>query len=324
MLDLGPIVGRVAELGYLGVTFFFVLSGFVLAWSAGEMAVQPWAFYQRRFARVYPLHLATTLVAGAAILATGGTVAATYWILCLLLVQAWVPSSTTYFALNPVSWSLACEAFFYALTPFLLRWAVQRSTRACVAAAAILCTFMAVIALIVLTYAPERDQDVWFSPWYSLGTFTAGITLALAIRRGATRFPSLPAAAAGVLGTVMLLITLSWNGGIGRTAATVLTLPAVLALIAAAAQRDLSGRDGWLRHRWMVRLGQWSFALYLIHKIIFKIVAEELPHASGPILTGMAVTVAIIASGVVYHCYERPLENLLRPGRTATGPNNPA
>ena len=48
------------------------------------------------------------------------TIAAGAWPLCLLLVQAWVPDPPTILALNPVSWSLACEAFFYLVTPTLI------------------------------------------------------------------------------------------------------------------------------------------------------------------------------------------------------------
>ena len=54
LVDLGSAAGRVAELGYLGVTFFFALSGFVLTWSASGRRLSPAAFFRRRFARVYP------------------------------------------------------------------------------------------------------------------------------------------------------------------------------------------------------------------------------------------------------------------------------
>ena len=60
----GPLAA-VFDQGYLGVTFFFVLSGFVLTW-----AIRPGSrtrdFYQSRFARIYPLYLATWAAAVAA------------------------------------------------------------------------------------------------------------------------------------------------------------------------------------------------------------------------------------------------------------------
>lgn len=55
-----PISGmtHVVGFGYIGVSFFFMLSGFILAWTAREVD-SPMQFYWRRFARVWPLHALT-------------------------------------------------------------------------------------------------------------------------------------------------------------------------------------------------------------------------------------------------------------------------
>ena len=45
---------KVASLGYVGVSFFFVLSGFVLTWS-GAAGLKPREFYRRRLARIAPV-----------------------------------------------------------------------------------------------------------------------------------------------------------------------------------------------------------------------------------------------------------------------------
>lgn len=63
--NIVPLPGAVAEFarfGYLGVAFFFVLSGFVLTWS-WRPTVDKRTFYWRRFARVYPLNVVTLLLA---------------------------------------------------------------------------------------------------------------------------------------------------------------------------------------------------------------------------------------------------------------------
>ena len=58
--------------GFVGVSFFFVLSGFIIAynyqWRFQENTVSTRAFWIARFGRVYPLHLATLLLS----LLTGG------------------------------------------------------------------------------------------------------------------------------------------------------------------------------------------------------------------------------------------------------------
>jgi peptidoglycan/LPS O-acetylase OafA/YrhL len=50
------------SLGYLGVTYFFVLSGFVLTWSQSAR-YGAGTFYRHRFARIGPLHYLTLVVA---------------------------------------------------------------------------------------------------------------------------------------------------------------------------------------------------------------------------------------------------------------------
>ena len=48
--------------GWIGVVFFFVLSGFVLTWSV-RPGDTPRAFWRRRVCKIYPNHLVTALAA---------------------------------------------------------------------------------------------------------------------------------------------------------------------------------------------------------------------------------------------------------------------
>src|SRR5438067_6716989 len=106
-----------AHFGFIGVSFFFVLSGVVLTWSArpGQGAGQ---FYWRRFARIYPSHFVTGAIAiGLYLFVMPPHKALWAGLLALALLHAWVPLPGVYSAANGVSWSLSCEAFFYALFP---------------------------------------------------------------------------------------------------------------------------------------------------------------------------------------------------------------
>ncbi len=105
-------------IGYVGVSFFFLLSGFVIAWVT-PVGVSPKRFYHRRFARIYPLHftcLALALIVPHVPFEKTGWAAAAN----VLLVQSWFPSDEIAFGLNGVSWSLSCEAFLYLCLPVLL------------------------------------------------------------------------------------------------------------------------------------------------------------------------------------------------------------
>jgi peptidoglycan/LPS O-acetylase OafA/YrhL len=109
-------------LGDAGVSFFFVLSGVVLAWSArpGDTARR---FWRRRFARIYPATLVSGVAAGLLIWAgwVYGSLRGFAAVTHLFLIQAWWPSGQNpVYAYNGVAWSLSCEAFFYLLFPLLL------------------------------------------------------------------------------------------------------------------------------------------------------------------------------------------------------------
>lgn len=100
-----------------GVSFFFVLSGFILAY-AHPAVPSYFQFLQKRIARVWPVHFLGFMLAALLIPSwpSWGTT-----LLNLLLLQAWIPAGETVFSFNAVSWSVSDELFFYLLFPFLIR-----------------------------------------------------------------------------------------------------------------------------------------------------------------------------------------------------------
>ena len=121
---LSAVVGS----GDTGVSLFFMLSGFVLAWSdrADDDTAGPvraaLRFWARRAARIWPLHLVAVLAAiivAATLLPGIRTTSPAALVANVLLVNAW--HAPWWQAGNPVSWSLTCEAFFYLTFPFLIR-----------------------------------------------------------------------------------------------------------------------------------------------------------------------------------------------------------
>src|SRR5262249_24919305 len=118
--DAARVVHRMFDrAGFAGVGFFFILSGFVLTWSARSGDTAP-KFWRRRFFKIYPNHL-ITIVAGF-ILVTQSShqpVNHKHGVLSVLLVQAWFPSLP--FAGNMVAWSLSCDLLFFFTFLFLLR-----------------------------------------------------------------------------------------------------------------------------------------------------------------------------------------------------------
>ena len=273
-----PVVTFLVLRGTIGVTFFFVLSGFLLAWSSTGGSTL--SFYRRRFARVYPLHLVAwlALVAAAAIFA-GGTSAAE-GVPTLLLVQAWVPDRDIFYGVNSPSWSLSCEFFFYALFPFLLTWLNRRTLRP---RHLVILTVAYAAVVGVASYALR--SPLWFTyvfPPVRLLEFVAGMVMAVLFRRYGWRPPlSLPAAGVLVVALYLLVVVplqLVVGSRIGIYDA--IMLPGFLLLIGAAATADTAGTASFLRRKVWVRLGEWSFALYITHMFVLRLFTRFFPHSA--------------------------------------------
>lgn len=310
-----------AEAGVLGVTAFFVLSGFVLTWSrrAGD---EPGRFYRRRFARIYPNHFVTWVAAGALVLlgskADGNAIGV---VASLLLVHAWSNDHAVILAMNNVSWTLSVEAFFYAVFPFLLPrlLRVARATRLVLALAGV------AAGLALLAEAVLSGYSAWFavqSPLALLTQFAIGCLVALEVERDRWRVPVWGAVAL-VAASYAWFSTDGWHW---------LSLPALTlslaALIASLAQRDRRGEPSFLRADALVRLGAWSYAFYLVHFLVIRVVANRVSrdytNAGSIVLTVGCFAGALAASALLYRVIEHPLERLLRgqpggavPGETA-------
>src|SRR5215475_6481505 len=118
-----------ASIGYVGVNFFFVLSGFILVYTYEGKLFEAKKFWWARFARIYPAYVLSLIVAAPFFFfairqldlpfyAWSKQHLLTACLLTLTLLQSWVPQAALTW--NSVCWSLSVEAFFYLVFPFLL------------------------------------------------------------------------------------------------------------------------------------------------------------------------------------------------------------
>lgn len=297
--------------GSTGVSFFFVLSGFVLAWTARPQD-RARSFWRRRFARVYPLHLATAL--GVLILAwtilPSARPSPSTLVANLLLVQSWSSDHVVSQSINTVSWSLACEAFFYLLFPLLyglLRRCGARGS-ALLAAGCVL----TVIALPIVFGEAIRGVPLDLLPLARLPEFVLGMALGRLVQlRPVPRLRMIPAGAvlvAGYFGTDNVPHPY-------RYAAC--TIVGFALLIVAGAGADLAGRRSIWRHPLMVRLGEVSFAFYMVHLVVMRVGATILgshPRLDVWPATGVSVTMFVAALTLAWLCHtliERPAQEIL-------------
>lgn len=128
------IYGKVFDFGgECGVSFFFILSGFILSYAYGKKVLdgnfQTMAFVKRQLTKFYPLHLLTFVV----MVVLDARLNCYYeWYRLLpnaLLLQSWIPDDSFFFVANGSSWFLSDLLFFYLIFAVAFRLLVQMSHR---------------------------------------------------------------------------------------------------------------------------------------------------------------------------------------------------
>ncbi len=309
--------------GAYGVGFFFILSGFVLTWTARPDDTAH-SFWRRRLVKIGPTHVVTFASAAVFVLSTNRPTRTVDWLASLTLQQAWFPSMQTSTAVNGVSWSLSCEFFFYLIFPALLPalrrireerlWAAVAAVAALIVGAFLTATFLVPdqprLNVFFLSGSVSFSQVwfVYFFPPVRALEFVLGILLARIVVSG--RWPAIglaPAFAWAVAGYVIALYEPYLAGTAGM--ASVWTAP----LIAAAAVADRRGDPSVFRRPTMVFLGELSFAFYMIHWLVVMTAAQVMeptrtfPPVTGALLLLALLAVALVCSLFLYRCLETPL-----------------
>ncbi|MGJ7420653.1 acyltransferase family protein [Streptomyces cinereoruber] len=305
----------------LTMPFWFMLSGFILIWSAREKDTAT-AFWRRRFAKIVPPYIVAWVVA--LVLVNGVDGAPTtplQGFLSFFMLQSWVPDVPTNFAVNNVSWSLSAEAFFYLAFPALFvvlkkipahrlkYWIV--GVVAAIAATPLITYAIIPVGTEVVPNEPGQSANYfWFAyvlPAGRLLDFALGMLVGRAVILGRWRNIGLIWSSVLVVATYVAGLYVPWLWGIRL----ICVVPAAL-LIAAGAIADNEGRFTIFRNRTMVWLGEISFAFYLVHFTVLEytrhLLGEGLystPAALGILLGELAVSVLL--AWALYSWVEVPL-----------------
>ncbi|TLQ43112.1 acyltransferase family protein [Streptomyces marianii] len=328
-----PGASELAWYGRSGVTFFFVLSGFVLAWTYDGKQIPAKVFLRRRFARIWPLLATTTVLSVGVWLALGKAVSTKAVAATLLLVNAWIPDQVILRGGNPAAWSLSDEAWFYLIFPALMALPAVRSGRGRRWIWVTVCVGV-VLAWLSGALIDSGVPRVWaldYLPLTRTLQFLLGVVAGLAVARGWRPPIGLWSAVSLVIGWHLALIP--WSGAVPDAlwyspyqASQLLSTPLFALLVAAAAHADLSGRTTGLGGQWAIRLGHWSFAWYLIHEIVIRVWVARHGRPEGASDTAVVwlvvIAVSLTLSACAYRWVEHPLERRLRgsgPGAAAGG-----
>jgi mycarose O-acyltransferase len=325
--------------GWTGVSFFFVLSGFVLTWSRPKKDSTR-AFWRRRFFKIYPNHLVTFVAAALLLgLVTKQVFNERYAILNLLLLHSWFPQFQINNSFNDVTWSLSCEAFFYLCFPFLSRLMDRiRPERLWWWAGGVLALVLIVPAITYLLPSQPQEPVVFLSQWqfwfcYFLPPvrmleFVFGMLMARVVLSGRRMPLSYPVAL--VFAVVMYAVAPLFPKPYPLVA--VMVLPMGL-LIGATAISDVQQRRTGMGNKVMVWLGEVSFAVYLWHRLVMVYGHEwlaggkPLGTALGIGLLLLVIATVLVLSWALFTFLERPMMRRFarrKPRITAVPPAPPA
>lgn len=321
-----------------GVSFFFVLSGFILSHVYSQRTnVSFGTFIWSRFARLWPCHVATILILYYAIpehsMTFGGEGMFDKWIVLasnLTFTHSLFPYAAYNFSWNSVSWSISTEFFFYLIFPFLLvnlknTWHYKLALSI---APLVILYFLNTFLHIPLTadsiYAATLTQIVYTNSLMRLFEFCLGMSSWVAWQELLKR--KLSFSTVSMLEVTALTLTILWMitgyDYVIRYAQPALALiPDVfnqwlrtmgsawvfaILLVSIASAKGLFGR--LLSIRIFVWLGEISFAVYMIHQILLKFFAIHYPQRTE---AAIYFLVLIIVSASLHHFIEIPMRKLL-------------
>ncbi|MFC4016528.1 acyltransferase family protein [Micromonospora sp. GCM10011542] len=320
--DYRAVVDKVFALGLSGVEFFFILSGFVLVWSARD-GERKRSFWRRRFAKIYPNHLVLWAAALLVALWFADPISPAVAVENLLLLQAWDARSGWFYSVNTVSWSLSCEFFFYLCLPLALP--LLRRARPWALWAVVVAVPLLILALWpAQTLVPEVNRW-WFAqifpPVRSL-EFWMGAAAAELMRRGWWRGPRL--SVASVLFVVVWVAAAQW---VRAELWAALLAAAYLLVITAAADADVRGGSSPWRSRPLIWLGEVSFAFYLVHVLVMTAVLRWSGNLGvgftgwrGPAVVLGFLLLTLVLAGLLHRYVETPLMRRLAPRRGGAPP----
>jgi peptidoglycan/LPS O-acetylase OafA/YrhL len=310
--------------GGLGVTIFFMLSGYLITTlmriehgRSGGIAFR--AFYLRRLLRLMPPLF--IVVAAAALLSAASIIDGSFTTAGLL-------SALFYFgnyhviandfhgvpAGIGVVWSLAIEEHYYLLFPPLAAWLLRRARVALsVAVLALLCAAVLVWRCWLVAHGASAD-------YLTMATDTRVDAILIGCLLAMARNPWLDRAAArsarsdwaiAIVSLVVLLGTLIYRDEVFRlTARYTLQSLAIAGLIDLAVARADRLPFRWLNSRPLVYVGTVSYTIYLTHHVILLGVAKQWPQWSvaGWLVASAALT--LLVAEPMRRWVERPCARL--------------
>jgi peptidoglycan/LPS O-acetylase OafA/YrhL len=309
------------QIGYLGVGFFFMLSGFILVYNYHDKLnslnlYQSKKFFIARIAKIYPIHIFTFLLA------------IPYYFFIplkhepflyvfqaftnLILIHSFIPFGNISF--NGVSWSLSDEMFFYTVFPFILYCFYKFKIK--IANLVILFTAGLVTLTIIALNTPRSDWFFYFFPGVRIIEFIGGMILGIIFLKTRRFLFNRSAIIFSVLEfsvLCLLIFTVSQSIQVNQNLRYGLVFIPVLMLLIYVFAFQKGRLSKFLSKKLFIYLGNISFSFYMVHNLILSyILFLWNPNINSVVLICACLILAVFSSSLLFHFIEEPMRKKVK------------
>ncbi len=311
--------GFIFENSFLGVNYFFVLSGFVMVIAYQYFQKIPFrTFIVNRLARIYPLYF----IAMAGMIALWGIDnKEEVWLSCLMM-QSWVSGMAL--KINGPAWSLSVELFFYLCFPLVFNKIYKRyPLRNIIFGGLIFFGIAQTLSNCENLIPYYTSKDLMFLPIIHLNKFILGnITglIFLSVYKNTRQNFSLY-----ILGLlVILLLMMKMHTSLFLTTGIFSLLFALLILFISL---DKSSISEFFQKPFFILLGEISFGIYILQVPVWQILSDARlskylnldKQENSTSIFFIKLTVLILTSAILYKYIEKPCQSMIKSFFTKKG-----
>ncbi|HHC74937.1 MAG TPA: acyltransferase [Thiothrix sp.] len=333
--DSSP-TNAVFQAGPIAVSYFYALSGFIMAIAYYQLAnssrksnqqqqpIKIGKYWLARFARIYPVYLLALLLVFFANFQENRQ-AITALFLNISLLQAWFSGYPL--SLNSPGWSLSVEAFFYFCLPFLILFAYRFGKQSLLLVTIIIWIATQGLHTFLLNSPSYQAHNalhdfIYYHPLMHINTFLLGLMVGIYFKENYTLLRTNEISNRILLFLLVILIAsllmlqphFPQLFGINIDFTNGLLAPLSLLFIVILA-RDDSGFAQILAHPWLVLLGEASYSLYILQRPAYGIYEKLIatPLAIPEFLSFYVYLLFLITLSIAsFKLFETPARQLIR------------
>lgn len=293
-----------------GVSYFFILSGFVMVIAYGSKSkINYFEYIKRRFARIYPVYILAILIFLIYLIYVGIPFSYKELFYNITLIQSWIAGYALSF--NTPGWSLAVEMFFYFSFPILFNYVYKNYSPKQLLTPVLMIFIVSQLLMHILLYTsfyegyPSKSHDlIFFFPPMHLNEFLIGNLAGLFFIKG-IKVRNYDIAI--IILIIFTIVILKFNAGI-------FFHNGMLAFLFVPIIMLISSNNGLISkissHKSLVFLGEISYGIYILQKPTYIWVnhfMEYLNIHSTTLIFYSFVLILVIFSSVSYLFFEKPL-----------------